>query len=33
LQADTEHSEREMARLRTEIEQARRPWRHRWIRR
>jgi uncharacterized coiled-coil DUF342 family protein len=26
LQADTEHTEREMVRLRTELDQARRPW-------
>jgi chromosome segregation ATPase len=26
LQADAEHTEREMARLRAELEQARRPW-------
>ncbi len=33
LQADTEHTEREMARLRAELEQARRPWWWRLLRR
>jgi chromosome segregation ATPase len=31
LQADTEHTEREMVRLRTELDQARRPWWRRLI--
>ena len=33
LQADAEHTERDMTRLRTELEQARRPWWRRLIRR
>jgi chromosome segregation ATPase len=33
MQTDTEHTEREMARLQAELEQARRPWWRRLIRR
>jgi chromosome segregation ATPase len=33
MQTDTEHTERELARLRVELEQARRPWWRRLLRR